>query len=104
MDIQAEICRAIQSKNTIQFLYKGNSAHGNRIVEPHMIALNAAGHLSLSAWFLHGVSESNRGPGWRGYLVAYISNVIVLPGVFPGPRPGYQPSGGQKFHNVRCAL
>jgi hypothetical protein len=102
--LQEELCLAIQTRRVVQFYYSGEYASGNRVVEPHMVAYNLANHFALSAWFLSGVSASQSGPGWREYLLAYISNVIVLPTTFPGPRPGYRPDGGKTFHNVQCAL
>jgi hypothetical protein len=95
---------AIASKNLIQFYYIGDKVPGMRIVEPHMIAYNEAENLSLSAWYLSGASESQRGPGWREYLLESISQVTVLPQTFAQARPGYQPDGGKKFHNVQCAV
>jgi predicted DNA-binding transcriptional regulator YafY len=102
--VETVICQAIQSRHLVQFHYSGNYATGDRIVEPHMVAYNRADNLALSAWYLSGYSESGEGPGWREYLIDEISNVIVLPGVFVGVRPGYKPDGGKTFHNVQCAL
>jgi len=102
--VQEELCRAIQLRRLVRFQYEGNYAIGDRVVEPHMIAFNGLDNLCLSAWFLSGASESGEGPGWREYLVQYISNVIVLPESFVGPRPGFRPDGGKTFHSVRCGL
>jgi predicted DNA-binding transcriptional regulator YafY len=93
------ICQAIKEKRLIQFYYDG----GTRVVEPHMVAENEAGHYSLSAWFVRGYSSSG-GQGWREYLLSGISSLAVLDEVFSGPRPGYNPSGGKKFPNVICRL
>lgn len=101
---QTILCTAIGSRNGVQFWYSGDAAPGLRMVEPHMVAYNAAGHLALSGWFLGGATESASGQGWREYLLSDIANVTVLPQQFPGPRPGYNPSGGKIFHNVQCRL
>jgi hypothetical protein len=101
---QAILCSAISTMNLVQFYYAGDEAPGYRTVEPHMVAYNSAGHLALSAWFLGGASESHEGQWWREYLLTDISNVTVLLQKFSGPRPGYNPSGGKRFHNIQCAL
>jgi hypothetical protein len=98
------IAAAILSKNQVSFQYGLGNNPGPRLVEPHMIAYNQAGHLALSAWFLGGNSESQEGQGWREYLLSAISAVTVLPRQFPTPRPGYNSSGGKAFHNIQCRL
>jgi hypothetical protein len=95
---------AIQSRSLIQFQYNLGADPGPRLVEPHMIAYNEAGNLSLSAWFLGGESASQKGQGWREYLLSGISGVTVLRQQFAAPRPGYNPTGGKKFHSVQCAV
>jgi hypothetical protein len=102
--MQEQICEAIRTKRLIRFHYAAGGMPGYRVVEPHMIAANSLQHLALSAWYVSGESESGEGPGWREYLLDSISDVTVLEKEFPGPRPGYRPDGGTKFHNVRCAL
>jgi len=84
--------------------YEADDAPGQRLVEPHMVAYTAADNLALSAWFLGGVSECQDGQGWRDYLLEHMSNITVLPQTFLGPRFGYNPSGGKKFHSVQCRL
>jgi hypothetical protein len=98
------LCTAIQSKNHVQFYYSGDKTPGIRMVEPHMVAYNEADNLALSAWFLGGASESQKGQGWREYLLEHISNVIVLPQTFSQARPGYRSDGGKTFHNVQCTV
>jgi len=101
---QATLCSAIVTMNLVQIYYIGDAAIGFRTVEPHMVAYNDAGHLSLSAWCLSGASESIQDQGWREYLLSEISNVTVLQQRFFGPRAGYQRDGGKKYHNVQCAV
>jgi hypothetical protein len=98
------IAVAIQNRKQITFQYSLGKDPGPRLVEPHMIAYNRAGHLALSAWFLGGSSESAQGQGWREYLLSGISGVTVLPRQFASARPGYDPTGGKSFHNVQCAV
>jgi predicted DNA-binding transcriptional regulator YafY len=97
------ICEAIRTQRLISFYYTGDTIPGNRTVEPHMLAYNEADNLSLSAWLVAGTSQSG-GQGWREYLLESISSVTVLDAPFRGTRPGYNPTGGKKFHSVRCAL
>jgi predicted DNA-binding transcriptional regulator YafY len=101
---QATLCNAIATKNIVRIYYTGDEAIGFRTVEPHMIAYNEAGHLSLSAWCLGGASETPESQGWREYLLSEISNVTILSQKFSGPRSGYNPTGGEKFHNIQCAV
>jgi predicted DNA-binding transcriptional regulator YafY len=98
------ICAAIQGRNQISFRYSEGKDPGPRLVEPYMVAYNQAGHLTLSAWFLGGNSESQEGQGWREYLLSGISNVTVLRQQFATPRPGYHPSGGKAYHSIQCAV
>jgi hypothetical protein len=97
------LCTAIKSMHLVRFHYE-DAAPGYRVVEPHMVAYNEAEHLALSAWFLYGESASGEGQGWREYLLENITDVKVLDQCFAQSRPGYQPTGGKKFHNVQCAL
>jgi hypothetical protein len=98
------ICTAIRNRHLVQFYYTGDKTPGIRVVEPHMVAYNKANHLALSAWYLGGASESQQGEWWREYLISEMTQVTELLQGFPGPRPGYKPSGGKSFHNVQCAL
>jgi hypothetical protein len=95
---------AIQGRSLISFQYSLGKDPGPRLVEPHMVAYNHAGHLALSAWFLGGNSESQEGQCWREYLLSGISNVTILHQQFATPRPGYNRSGGKAFHNIQCAV
>ena len=98
------LCLAIREKHLVKFNYFRDAVSGVRIVEPHMVAYNESNQLSLSAWFISGASESQAGPGWREYLVPYMTDVMLLPEKFLQPRPGYKPDGGKKFHSVQCGL
>ena len=100
----AILCGAIQGRNLVQFYYAGDDAPGTRLVEPHMVAYTTANNLVLSAWFLGGASESQEGQWWREYLLSEMSSVVMLSQKFAGPRPGYNPTGGKKLHNIQCAL
>lgn len=98
--MQEVICRAIAGRQVIFFTYKD----GQRTVEPHMVAYSKSGKLALSAWFLHGSSESREGPGWRTYFLDEITGLSVTTTIFPGARPGYEPDGGKSFRSIQCAL
>ena len=99
------LCQAINAHppHVVTFYYSGDDTPGYRTVEPHMIAYNPANHLALSAWFLVGATESGQ-PGWKEYLLESVSNVAITELVFSGPRPGYKPDGGKRFHQILCAL
>lgn len=92
--------KAIRKRRKISFQYRGEL----RVVEPHLVGLNDAEHPTLSAWFVDGYSESGSGPGWRDYLLAEVDEAQILEETFPGPRVGYHPDGGQKFHGIFCCL
>ena len=98
------ICEAIETKHLLQFYYDHLGDTGFRTVEPHMVAYNEDENLALSAWFVSGKSESQTGPGWRQYLMSYISSVTILPQTFSAPRKGYKHNGGEMFHSIQCAL
>lgn len=101
---QVLLCAAIQNRNLVQFYYTGDDAPGPRLVEPHMVAYTTANNLALSGWFLGGTSESQEGQGWREYLLESMTNITVLKQTFAGPRPGYNPTGGTRFHSIQCRL
>jgi hypothetical protein len=98
------ICNAIQSRRVIQFYYTGDTDPGLRKVEPHMVAYTSADNMVLSAWFLGGVTGSDALTNWREYLLSQMSQVMMTAEIFSGPRPGYNPGGGKKFHNIQCKL
>lgn len=92
-------CTAAANGNVIQFYYKD----GWRFGEPYMLAYTQNNELAILVWFLRGASNSNEGPGWRTYLAADVTAVMVL-GERVGPfRSGYRRDGGEKFRNVQCA-
>jgi hypothetical protein len=92
--------QAIAEMRLVQFIYKGEL----RVVEPHMLAHNERNHLSLSAWWADGYSQSRSTPNWREYLLSEISGVQILSGTFEQPRPGYKRDGGKKFHDILAAV
>lgn len=98
--MQSLLCNAIAERKIITFSYKG----GRRTVEPHMVAFNTQGKLTLSAWFLQGASDSKESQGWRAYLLEEISGISVSEQRFSTSRPGYQRDGGKSFNNIQCAL
>jgi predicted DNA-binding transcriptional regulator YafY len=99
-----ELCAAIASLNVVQFYYTGDRVPGIRTVEPHMVAFTQANNLVLGGWFLGGASESQEGQGWREYRLDAMSNLMILDRRFPGPRNGYDPTGGDKLKKIQCQL
>jgi len=100
MSIEETICRAMEERNLLQFVYEGRT----RVVEPHMLAANDEEHLALSAWIVRGYSKSADTPYWREYLISKMSSPTILSETFAGTRPGYKESGGEVFHRIRCRL
>ena len=98
------LCEAIANKKVVSFHYSLGKDPGTRFVEPHMIAYNSTEHLCLSAWFVSGHSASKEKEGFREYWLDGISNIQITNKTFTGPRDGYVPTGGKKYHNVQCAL
>ena len=101
---QQVICDAIRSRNLLQFYYAGDRVPGTRIVEPHQLGYTKAGNLALSAFYLSGASESGTGPNWKLYLLTEMSQEVVLPTSFSGPRPGYKPGPNGSLSNILCEL
>jgi predicted DNA-binding transcriptional regulator YafY len=97
--MHAALSEAIKTRRVVEFVYDGHP----RVVEPHMLAANELGHYALSGWFVAGYSRETR-PGWREYLLSDISELEITDSTFPGPRPGYNPTGGTKFPTVYCRL
>jgi predicted DNA-binding transcriptional regulator YafY len=99
-----EICRAIHERKLIRFNYTGDKAVGFRIVEPYQVGSSSTGKLSLSAWYLSGASESQKGQGFRIYILREIDTLTVLDEQFAGPRSEYKPGTNKIIHNVLCEL
>jgi hypothetical protein len=68
-----------------------------------MIAYNKSDSLCLSAWLIADPNEV-RGHGWHEYLLERITGLHFVEATFPLVRPGYNPTGGVKFHSVQCGL
>jgi hypothetical protein len=103
MSVEELLCTAIRERKIVRFWYN-DKAPSYRVAEPHMVAYNSKEKLILSAWVLAGESVSDKGRNWREYFISEIDQLRLLDGFFDGPRPGYKPDGGKKFHNVRCGL
>ncbi len=98
------ICSAIHSRHLLSFYYTGDNAPGYRTVEPHTLGYNHKENLILNAWLVGGVSESDKYPYWRDYLLSEMSHITELNETFAGPRSGYRKGGGKKFASVICDL
>jgi hypothetical protein len=93
------ICEAIRSKRLLQFSY-GNYA---RVVEPHILGRDSAGHDVLSAYLVRGYSESRKQPYWRSYLLNDLKLLTILEETFARPRKGYNPKDPRML-KVYCSL
>ncbi|SRR6266478_1814950 len=102
---QAVICSAIQHRNLLYFYYTGDDVHGYRTIEPHTYGYHkTTGNLMVNGWLVGGVSESQKTPWWRDYLLSDMSQIAELNQSFSGPRSGYVKGGGKKFASVICDL
>lgn len=74
-----------------------------RVVEPHILGVNSAGHDVLSAYLVRGYSESRKQPYWRFYLLSDLTLVAMLDETFSGPRKGYN-AGDPRLVKIYCRL
>jgi len=93
------ICEAIRCKRLLQFSY-GNHT---RVVEPHLLGRDSAGHDILSAYLVRGYSESRKQPSWRFYLLSDVTLPAMLDETFSGPRKGYN-AKDPRIPKVYCRL
>jgi hypothetical protein len=93
------ICEAIAGRRLLQFSY----ANRKRVVEPHILGRNSAGHDVLSAYLVSGYSESRKQPYWRFYLLSDVGLLTMLDESFSGPREGYDPQDS-RILEVYCRL
>jgi hypothetical protein len=89
------ICRAIRTRYTLSFTYKGT----DRLAEPYILGYEASGVLILSAVQVSGGS----GSGFRTFLVADMSLVVETERKFMGKHPAYNPHD-RLFAHVLCQL
>ena len=93
------ICEAIQCKKLLQFSY-GNHT---RVVEPHILGRDSAGHDVLSGYLVRGYRESRKQPYWRFYVLSDVTLLSMLDETFLGPRKGYNPKDPRML-KVYCRL
>jgi hypothetical protein len=74
-----------------------------RVVEPHRVGINSAGHAMLSGWLRAGYSRSEPAGGWRSYLLSDVRGLQVLDAPFAGTRPGYA-AHDARMREVFCQL
>ncbi len=94
-----QLCAAITKRSLVMFEY-GDLI---RVVEPHRLGVNGAGHRMLSGWLRAGYSRSDPAGGWRSYLLADIRALQVLDAPFAGTRPGYA-AHDPRMREVFCEL
>ena len=93
------ICEAIRGRRLMMYEYGGLI----RVVEPHLLGENEAGHKLLSGWLRPGYSRSDPQGGWRTWRVERIGSAQLLDQQFAGPRPGYNPAD-RRVARLFCAL
>ena len=95
----AAIIEAIRLHQLLRFRYQGLM----RLVEPHLLADDPTGRVTLQAWERAG--SSDRDPaGWQEYPVAVIQGLTVTNRTFCGTRAGYHPDGGAAFTHIYAHL
>ena len=95
----AAIIEAIRLHQILRFSYQGIT----RLVEPHLLADDQKGQVTLSAWQIDGGSDRDPG-GWKQYQVTEIQGMTVTNRTFSRTRAGYQSDGGAVFTNIRAHL
>lgn len=82
-----EIERCIRERRLLRFQYKDGAA---RIVEPHVVGINAGGAPALLAWLCAGQSSSGDRTGWRQYRLDAMVGLERLADEFAGPRESFK--------------
>ena len=98
-DMKDQICRAIGSKNLLEFYYKNNL----RIVEPFTLGTSHKGNLVLRAYQIGGQSNSRKIPDWAPFEVVEISDLRILEEQFSGNRDGYR-RGDSMMSVIYCQV
>lgn len=78
---------AIAQRRLIAFRYHGH----DRLVEPHILGVTAAGHEALSGWQVAG-SAGSRAAGWKNFVLADLNELAVTDQAFARPRSDYNPA------------
>ena len=93
--MKEKIIEAITHRQGLSFRYDNH----NRIVEPHLLGVSTAGHMTLNAYQVEGGSSSGKIPGWRPFLLSKISGLSIVATTFSSARNGYNPNakGMQKI-------
>ena len=81
-NLQNQLCSAMRQRSLIMFEY-GDLI---RVVEPHRIGVNGAGHAVLSGWLRAGYIRSDSADGWRTYLLDDVRGLQLLNAPFAGAR------------------
>ena len=97
MDVR--VCDAIGRRNLMMFGYRGTV----RVVEPHLYGRTTAGNEALSAWMRAGWSRTDPEGGWRMFRLDELTDLSVLPELFSGARPDFNPSD-RHFSEVFCRV
>jgi hypothetical protein len=95
MPARETICRAIEKRRLLSFIYKGEA----RTVEPYILGFDEKGALILSAVQTLGGS----GAGFRTYAVEGISALALTSRHFPPNHPDYNPRD-RLFARVLCQI
>jgi hypothetical protein len=99
IDLTGQLCEAIRQRWLVMFEY-GDLI---RVVEPHRVGVNSAGHRMLSGWLRDGYGRSDPAGGWRNYLLSEVRGLQLLAAPFAAPRPGFA-AHDARMREVFCEL
>ena len=76
MATEAEMCKAIQSRQRIVYDCEGDHPSGEREGHPHIIFRANTGNILVHVWKTRGVQKDPGGklPGWRLY---HLSDIVL---------------------------
>ena len=97
---QEVIIKAIKDRNLLKFSHKGSF----KVVEPHLLGENKHHKICLSAFQVKTYAKSGVIIPWREYLLDEITELEILPDVFAGPRPHYEPTPNRRFATAIAQL
>lgn len=97
------ITQAIMDRRTLTITYEYPDEDAREVVEPHLFGTTTTNDEAVQVWVARRIPNSDKKLGWRIFLLKRI-RTIELSEPFTEPRPGFDPSGGKTFTNVRVTL
>ena len=77
MATEAEMCKAVQSRQRIVYDCEGDHPSGEREGHPHIVFRTKNGHVMVHIWKTGGVQKNpdSKLPGWGSY---HLSDIVLL--------------------------